>query len=171
MGKDKIKTRLVEEAGDEREHELERLISEHAMLSNQIDVLEEMRTKRKGRIHLLMRELGRSKLTADDGTANFQVRRSFQVTDHERLAELMSPGQLAALAKITADVYDAALSENVPLDEAVTVGKDENLTVSRRRTKEAKARRNAHIEESRRQAEARLEALREEFRKAKKKGA
>jgi hypothetical protein len=75
----------------------------------------------------------------------------------------MSPLQLASLAKITADVYDAAKAEQMPIDEAVVVGHDESMTVARSRTKAEKDRRKSHIEESKRQAEQRIAVLREQF--------
>jgi len=94
----------------------------------------------------------------DCNGAAFTRRRSFKVHDRDRLAELMPPKQLAALVKVTADVYDAAEREGLPLDEAVTVGLSESLTVSRARTKAAGERRKQYIEESKRQAEQRIQA-------------
>ena len=146
--------------------ELEELLREHSVIADRIAALEDMKDKRRSRILLLMRELGRSKFAhKGSGTISFQVKRSFKVVDHERLAELFSAGQLAGLAKITADVYDAAMAEEIPLDEAVTVGKSETMTVSRPRGKKAKEFRSQVIEESKRQAEARILILREQFAK------
>lgn len=157
----------IVEADDERVGELEQQIQEHAVITDRIDALEDMKGQRKSRILLLMRDLGVSGHSCQGGSATFTTRRSFKVHDHERLAELMSPVQLASLAKVTADVYDA-LAESMELDEAVTVGRSESLTVSRARTKVAKERRKGHIEESKRQAEQRIADIRSEFKKTKK---
>jgi hypothetical protein len=145
--------------------ELADLLYEHSVIADRMDALEEMKKVRRDRILLLMRDLGLSKFEGDAGDISFQSRRSFRVRDHERLAQLMSPLQLAALASITADVYDAAVAEKVPIDEAVVVGQSESMTVSRARTKAEKDRRKQHIEESKRQAEQRIAALREQFSK------
>jgi len=151
---------------DPRTVELEELLREHSVIASRIDALEDMKGQRRNRILLLMRELGRSKFShKGSGAISFQVKRSFRVVDHERLAELFPPSQLAALAKVTADVYDAAIAEDIALDEAVTVGKSETMTVSRPRDKKSKALRSQVIDESKRQAEARIMILRESFAK------
>lgn len=155
----------AEGSEDARRKELADLLYEHAVIADRIDALEEMKGLRRDRILLLMRELGISRFEGDAGTAAFQSRRSFKVRSPEILAKLMSPLQLAGLANITADVYDAATAENMPLDEAIIVGQTEQLSVSRARTKAERDRRKAHIDESRRQAEQRIAALREQYSK------
>lgn len=147
-----------DEARDDREVELERLLTEHAVLKDRRDAIDEMLEVRKGRINMLMSEVGLGKYKSDAGEASFSRRRSFKVKDRDRLAELMTPRQLAALARVTADVYDAAEREGIPLDEAVTVGHSESLTISRARTKTAREARKHYIEESKKQAEQRIEA-------------
>lgn len=143
---------------DAQELELQRLLTEHAVLKDRRDAIDEMIEVRKERILLLMSESGMSRVKNDAGEASFMRRRSFKVHDKDRLAELMSPRQLAALVRVTADVYDAAEREGIPLDEAVTVGQSESLTISRSRTKAANEARKHYIEESKRQAEQRIEA-------------
>jgi hypothetical protein len=143
--------------------ELADLLYEHSVIADRMDALEEMKQVRRDRILALMRDLGLSKFEGDAGDISFTAPRSFRVTDAERLAALMSPLQLAALAKITADVYDAATAEGLAIDEAVKVGHSTTMTVSRSRTKTEKDRRRQHIEESKRQAEQRIAVLREQF--------
>lgn len=154
----KAKKKKTEDPADEREVELQHLLTEHSVLKDRRDAIDEMITVRKERILMLMSEAGMGKFKCDDGEAAFTRRRSFKVHDRDRLSELMPPKQLAALVKITADVYDAAEREGLPLDEAVTVGLSESLTVSRARTKAAGERRKQYIEESKRQAEQRIQA-------------
>lgn len=144
--------------------ELADLLYEHSVIADRIDALEEMKQIRRDRVLLLMRKLGIRKFEGDAGDVSFSQRRSFRVLNHERLAELMSPLQLAALAAITADTYDAAKAENVPIDEAVVVGTSDSMTINRARTKTEKERRRQHIDESRRQAEQRIAAMREGFK-------
>jgi len=145
------------------EAKLERLIQEHSVIKDRIDALEEMKSSVKSQILLLMRDKGLSRFKSVAGDAAFQVRRSFSVIDVRRLSEMFSPVQLASLVNITADVYDAALAEDKPLDEAITVGRSEGLSVSRARGKAATEMRKQHIEESKRQAQARIMTLRETF--------
>ena len=144
--------------------EIMQLIGECAVLKDRQDALEEMTKQRKDRILVLMRAEGASKIKAPAGEAAFTARRSFKVHDPKRLAKMMTKVQLASLVKITADVYDACVAEEKPIDEAVTVGKSESLSVSRSRTKVAKERRVQHIAESKRQAEKRITAFRKQLR-------
>jgi hypothetical protein len=162
--KKKRVTKRVNEAEESAKSELSDLLYEHAVIADRMDALEDMKKVRRDRILLIMRDLGLSKFEGDAGEVSFASRRSFRVSDHEHLATLMSPLRLAALANITADVYDAAKAENMSIDEAVIVGHTESMTVGRARTKAEKDRRKQHIEESRRQAEQRIAALREQFR-------
>ena len=137
--------------------ELERLLTEHAVLKDRRDAIDDMIEVRKDRILLLMSEAGLGRYKNDAGEASFTRRRTFKIHDQARLVELMSPAQLASLARVTADVYDAAAREGIPLDEAVTVGISESLTVARARTKAANDIRKQYIEESKRQAEQRIQ--------------
>jgi len=145
--------------------EKDQLISEYALIKDRIDALEEMLSVRKNRLLVLLRAEGSSGYTAVSGSAKFQVRRSFKVTDHGCLAKLMTKSQLAMLAKVTADVYDAYVQEGKQdkIEEAVMVGRSESLSISRARTKVEKERRSKHIEESKRQAEQRIKKLREQL--------
>lgn len=148
------------------EAEIRGLVAEYAVIKDRIDALEEMLAQRKDRILVLMREKGSSKITAPAGSVSFTSRRSFKVHDARKLSSLMSKTQLASLVKITADVYDACVKEHVAIDEAVTVGRSESLTVSRARTKVAKERRAQHIAESKKQAEQRINAFRKQLKTA-----
>lgn len=154
MGAKKKKPASTQE---DHEAQIEQLLTEYATLKDNRDAIDTMLEQRKERLLMLMSESGIGKFKGKSGEASFTRRRSFKVHDTNRLAELMSHAQLASLAKITADVYDAAEREDIPLNEAVTVGISESLTVSRASTKEAKERRKRHIEESKRQAEKRVE--------------
>jgi hypothetical protein len=156
--KKKTTKKKVKPSLDERELELSRLLTEHSVLKDRRDAIDEMIDVRKERILMLMSESGMGRYKSANGEASFTCRRSFRVHDRDRLAELMSPKQLASLVRITADVYDAADREGVPLDEAVTVGQSESLTISRARTKDAQELRKKYIEESKRQAEQRIQA-------------
>lgn len=151
---------------DSREEELEEQVREYAVIKDRMDALDEMLKQRKQRILLLMSETGLSRFDGGAGTAAFTRRRSFKVYDAERLVGLMTPRQLAENVRITADVYDACEAEDIPINEAVKVGRSENLTVSRSRTKAAKERRKQYIEESRRQAEQRINSIRAQLRGA-----
>lgn len=165
MGAAKKKERTPTPADVEadKRKELDDLLYEHSVIADRMDALEEMKSARRNRILLLMRDLGSTKFEGEAGQAAFTTRRSFTVRSAEKLAELMTPLQLAALASITADVYDAAKAEKVAIDDAVTVGQSESLTVSRARTKAETDRRKQHIAESKRQAEQRIAELREQF--------
>lgn len=143
--------------------EIRDLLYEHSVITDRMDALEEMKQVRRDRLLILVRQLGLSRVEGDAGDVAFQSRRSFKVTSVERLAAMMTPLQLASLVHITADVYDAAKAEGKPIDEAVVVGQSETMTVSRSRTKAEKERRRQHIDESKRQAEQRIAALREQF--------
>ncbi len=166
MGTAKKRSATVAAASDAADRkELADILFEHSVIADRLDALEEMKKVRRDRALLLMRKLGLSRFEGSAGDIQFSSRRSFRVTDAARLTEFMSPLQLAALASITADVYDAAKAEEQPIDEAVTVGESETMTISRARTKVEKNRRKAHIQESRQQAEQRIAALRESFQK------
>jgi len=149
---------------DKSNEDLDQLINEYAIIKDRRDALDEMLEVRKDRILLVMSEIGARKHKCDAGATSFTRRRSFKVHDIDKLAKLLPKRQLAALAKMTADTYDAAKAEGIPLDEAVTVGQSESLTVSRAKTKEANKRRATYIDESRKQAEARIEAIRKQLR-------
>jgi len=149
---------------DPRTAELTDLLHEHAVIKDRIDALAEMATVRKNRILMIMNELGVGRHECAAGHASFTRRRSFKVHDPARLSELMTKTQLASNCKITADVYDACVAEEVAIDEAVTVGRSESLSVSRATTKDAKKRREGYINESKRQAEERISALRAQLR-------
>jgi len=144
--------------------ELDQLINEYAIIKDRRDALDDMLEARKDRILMVMSEAGARKHKCAAGATSFTRRRSFLIHDIDKLTKLLPKRQLAALARMTADTYDAAKAEGIPLDEAVTVGQSESLTVSRAKTKEANKRRMAYIEESRKQAEARIEAIREQLR-------
>lgn len=152
------KKRATVTTDQQREEEIERLLTEHSVLKDRRDAIDGMIDVRKERLLLLMSEAGIGRYKGKSGEVSFTRRRSFKVTDSDKLVELMSPRQLASLVRVTADVYDAAMREDIALDEAVTVGRSESLTVSRSRTKEAKDRRKKYIEESKRQAETRIKA-------------
>jgi hypothetical protein len=143
---------------EQRNEEIERLLAEYSSLKDSRDAIDSMLEVRKERLLMLMSETGLGRYAGQSAVASFTRRRSFKVHDSNRLSELLSVGQLAALAKVTADVYDACEREGVAIDEAVTVGHGESLTVARSRTKEEKERRKAHIEESKRQAEKRIQS-------------
>lgn len=152
-------------SNDPRIAELEETIREYCDLANRLDAIEDLMAVRKKRAENLMADMGLSRQEATGfGTAAFSERRSFKVIDQDALAKLMSKKQLAALAKITADVYDAAKAEKVAIDEAVQVGKTPSLSISRSRKKLARERQKKHIAEARKAAEARIEAHRAEWR-------
>lgn len=149
--------------------ELRQQIDEFCLIKDRMDALENLLEPRKKRIRLLMEDLGLSRAEADGGNSSFTERRSFEIVDAERLSELFDAHTLAANVKITADVYDAAKAEGIKIDEAVRVGRNPSLSVSRARSKQAKERRKQYIAESREQAEKRIDALRKKMRANKKK--
>ena len=145
--------------------QLQGAIMEHCALKNEADAIEDMLDLRRKQIENLMAEMGLTKQEVEGvGYVNFSERRTFKVKDEERLAELMTPRQLAALANITADVYDAAKAEKVAIDEAVIAGKSPSVSINRSRKKLAKERQKKHIAEARAKREDRLAQLRAEWR-------
>lgn len=154
---------------DPRLAEVDNAIREYCDLANRADAIEDLMSVRKKRVDILMSDMGLSRQDIDGiGGAKYSERRTFKVRDEERLSELMPKRQLAALAKVTADVYDAAVAEKVAIDEAVAVGRSPSLSISRSRTKLAKERQKKHIAASRKAAEERVEANRAEWRKNKR---
>jgi hypothetical protein len=149
---------------DTENDELDQLIQEYAVIKDRRDALDDMLDVRKERILLVMSETGARKHKCGAGATSFTKRRSFKVHDAKKLASLLPKTQLAALARVTADVYDAAVAEGIKIDKAVTVGQSESLTVKRASTKEANERRSKYINESRKQAEQRIEAIRKQLR-------
>jgi len=150
-------------ATDDRSVELRQNITEHCLIKDRIDALEKMLDVRKKRIHILMEDIGLSKVDAEAGSAAFTERRSFTVVDPSRLAKLFDRETLAANVRITADVYDAAIGAKIKIDKAVRVGLSPSLSVTRARSKQAREQRKQYIAESKAQAEKRIATLRKTF--------
>ena len=150
----------------DRDARKQELLAEIAFLTDEQDAIKAETNKRKEELLLLMSQDGDRSLARENvADAAFTQRRAFQVTNAKKLAQMFTREQLAEHAKVTAAFYDAAEREGYRIGDAVTVGVSESLTVSRAKTKDAKAIRKTHIEEARRVTETKVAAFRQQLKR------
>ena len=150
---------------EDRDGEKRALIGEIALLTDQQDALKAEIALRKDKLLLLMSQDGdRSIEAVGIGAAGFTHRRSFAIKDSSMLVKLFPAKVLAENVNVTAAFYDAAKREGYRIEDAVTVGADESLSVTRAKTKAAKQMREGHIAEARKKAEGAVAAFRKQLK-------
>lgn len=144
-------------AADSPEAQKARLLRELSVLDSQQRALAAAIEDRKTALGALMDQAG-DRTVKDEffGEMAYTPRRSFKVVDKAVLQKRLTKEALAEGFKPTAAVVDALAKKGVSIDGMIDIGVSENLVYRPASTKEAKARRLTAIEESRRQAEAKV---------------
>lgn len=144
-------------AADSPEAQKAKLLRELSILDTQKRALDLAIKDRKTALGALMDQAGdRSVKDEFYGEMAYTPRRSFKVTDKDVLKKRLTKDALAEGFKPTAAVVDALAQKGISIDGMIDIGVSENLVYRPSSTKDAEARRQAAIEESRQQAEAKV---------------
>jgi len=134
-----------------------KLLKEINILDTQKRALDDAIKDRKSAIQALMDQAGdRSVSDEYSGSMSFTPRRSFKVTDKKMLKSRLTKDALVEGFKPTAALVDALTEKGISIAGMIDVGVSENLVYRPPSSKEAEAYRKSAIEESRRQAEAKV---------------
>lgn len=151
----------------QRAAEKELLLSRICILKSRAKALETLIEEDRARLELMLSEDNQDKLIVEQGNVVFGSRRSFSVTDPEKLAELIPPVELAREFKPTAAFVDGAKKAKIDIFQAVKVEHPSTFRVERARTKAAREQHAQIIEETKEAAKRAADEVARRLLKAK----
>lgn len=135
------------------------IVLQVCILKDRKAALTKLIEEKQAALRLLMKADGDRRRKTEDGTASFYTHPTFEVHDQAALAELFSKDTLVEVFKPTSAFVKAAHKAKLPIEKAITEGVDERFKVERCRTRAAREMQERVIEETKREAEARIERL------------
>ena len=123
------------------------------------EALDSLIEEETARLKLSMQGAGDKKFIVEEGTANFISRRSFKVTDPDKLLRAVPANVIANEFKPTAEFVDAAAHAGKSLKSCISISHNSSFRIDRARTSQAREMQKAIIDETKQAARERVEHL------------